>query len=229
LYRVIDIITQIAAMLMATLLPLLTFHWSRGLKKEFEGYVQLSIEVMALLLLPMVGGLIALGTPIMRFVDPAYAAGGPLLSWLSLAIIGIWLGTTFGHITLALNRQKQAAYIFAAVAVLSLIGYFYCIPKYGIWGAVGVSIVAEALAGAALSLLVWKYSSIKISFSRLGNIFLAAALMTALVYRLPIHGLALRILAGAGIYLSFLYMFQVITPQVIRDFLKTFKKPLVTN
>ncbi len=228
-YRVIDIITQIAAMLMATLLPLLTFHWSRGLKKEFEGYVQLSIEIMALLLLPMVGGLIALGTPIMSFVGPAYSGGGPLLSWLSLAIIGIWLGTTFGHIALAINRQRQATYIFAGVAVLSLAGYFYFIPRNGLWGAVGVSVAAEALAGGALSLLVWKYSSIKLSFGRLSNIFLAAALMTALVYRLPIHNLAARILAGAAIYLSFLYMFQVITPSIVRDFLKTFKKPLIAN
>lgn len=223
-YRVIDIITQIAAMLMATLLPLLAFHWSRGLKKEFERYVQLSLEVMALLLLPMVGGLVALGRPIMQFVDPAYAPGGAILSWLALAIVGIWLGTTFGHIALALNRQREAVYVFAGVAILSVAGYLYFIPRFSVWGAVGVSVAAEFLAGLALSILSLRYGMFVPKIRILGKILFAAMIMAAFVYRLPINALGLRIIAGAGIYAAFLSMFGVISPAIIREFIATFRK-----
>lgn len=223
-YRVIDIITQIAATLMATLLPLLAFHWSRGFKKEFEQYVQLSLEIMALILLPMIGGLVALGTPIMRFVDPAYASGGRILSWLSLAVVGIWLGTTFGHIALALNRQRQAVFVFAGVALLSVVGYFLFIPRFGVWGAVGVSIVSELIAGVSLMLLSLLYGKFIPHIRILGKILFAAIVMTAFVYRLPITNLFLRIGAGAAMYASFLYMFGVVTPANAREFLSTFRK-----
>lgn len=227
-YRVIDIITQIAATLMGTLLPLLAFHWSRGQRAEFERYVQISLELMALVLLPMVGGLIALGRPIMHFIDPAFAPGGPVLAWLSLAIIGIWLGNTFGHIALALNRQRQAAYIFAGVALLSLIGYYIFIPRFGIWGAVGVSIGAEGLAGFALSVLSLRYGNFMPKFLTIGKILVSAATMSALVYRLPIAHLGIRIAFGAFIYASFLYIFGVISPAIIREFSAAFRKKTLT-
>lgn len=225
-YRVIDIITQIAALLMATLLPVISFHWSRNLRAEFEHYVQLSLEVMAILLLPMVAGLVVLGTPIMQFIGKDYTAAGPILSWLSLAIVGIWLGLTFGHIMLALNRQKQAVYVFAGVALVSVIGYFAWIPRFGIWGAVGVSIMSEMAAGLCLAFLATTYGKFTPRFSILFKIFLSAATMGGFVFRLPITYLPFRILSGVGIYSGLLLCFGVISPKIIRGFIKTFKKEI---
>ena len=47
-YRVLDIVTQLAMMMMGVMLPLLTFAWSRGLKEDFKRYYQQAFDAHGL-------------------------------------------------------------------------------------------------------------------------------------------------------------------------------------
>lgn len=134
-YRVLEIITQLAALAMGIMLPLLTYAWSKGDKKEFTARAQTSLDLLSLILLPMTFGAFTLATPLISFVGGNdFASAGPYLSGLSIAVLGIVFGMTFGHIALAINRQRQALWVYFFVAIFSVIAYFIFIPRFGAWG-----------------------------------------------------------------------------------------------
>src|SRR3989338_4418053 len=66
-YRVLDVMTQSAMMLMGVLLPLLAFSWSRNDKPEFKKRYQQAFDMMMIFALPMMTGAVVLSQTIMTF------------------------------------------------------------------------------------------------------------------------------------------------------------------
>ncbi len=182
-YRVLDIVIQVAAIVMGLLMPLITYSWSRGMRDKFTERYQIGVDLIAFLLFPMIVGIYVLANPLMQLIGgPSFAGGGIMLKWLSISILGTSFGMTFGHIVLAINRQKEALVVYGSDALLSLIGYLIFIPRFGWMGAVGVTIFSEIYAGIFLTIVSVKYSQVfpklqtilKILLSSLGmGIFLS--------------------------------------------------------
>lgn len=81
-YRVLDIIIQVAAIVMGMIMPLITFSWSRNLVSEFKERYQLGVDLLAFLLFPMVVEIFVLSQPIMAVIaGDAFAASGEMLKW----------------------------------------------------------------------------------------------------------------------------------------------------
>lgn len=217
-YRVLDILIQIAAMVMGVVMPLLTFAWSRGRREEFRARCQLGFDLLSLLLFPMTVGLWALATPIMRLVaGENFAAAGPILRWLALSIFGTCWGMVFGHVLLAINRQRQALWVYASDAVISLIGYFVFIPRFGLWGAVGVTIFSEVYAGALLASLSVRYGGVYPRLVTAAKICLASLLMGAALYAVPLPHPLWSILWGAAVYGILVIIFKIIPLRALRQ------------
>jgi O-antigen/teichoic acid export membrane protein len=215
-YRVIDIVTQTVAMIMGIMAPFLSYHWSRQLREKFNYYYQLSFDLTALFLFPAIAGISALSTPIMRFIDPKYTAAGPILVILIWTVAGIWLGMTFGYIILTLKKQRQALLVYLSNAIISVIGYFIFIPRFGIWGAVGVSIFSELYAGLFLLILCTYHTRIIPHITTFFKIILASAIMGAGVFYLKNH-LPIAILSGIIIYAGLVVILKVISPDSIKQ------------
>ncbi len=200
-YRIIDIVTQLGAMLMGTFLPLLTRTFND--RAAFTKHLHFAITGMALLLFPALGGLVMLAEPIARFVGPEFAGAAPLIRLLAFTIGGIWLGMIFGHVALSGGRQKEAMGIFALVGLVGLIGYLLFIPSYHANGAAGVSIATEWLAGLGLLAVCARYMPISLPFATLSKIIFATFIMClALAYarQLPLYvSLAGGIVVYAGV------------------------------
>lgn len=217
-YRVLDIVIQIAAITMGMIMPLVTFAWSRNLTNEFRERYQMAVDFLALILLPMIIGIFVLSDPIMMMIGSTeFAEAGIMLKWLSISILGTCFGMTFGHIVLAINKQKQALYIYGSDALLSLIGYFVLIPRFGWQGAVAVTIFSEIYAGLLLAILSIYYSKVFPSLLNLLKITLGSILMGGLVYLLPKVSLPLSVLAGAGFYAIFIIGAGVIKPATLKQ------------
>ncbi|HSR89385.1 MAG TPA: oligosaccharide flippase family protein [Candidatus Udaeobacter sp.] len=228
-YRILDVVAQTAAMIMGIMMPLVTFAWSRNLIDEFKRKYQMSLDLVALFLIPMIAGIIVLANPIMILMYPGYknfSDPGKILQILSVAILGIAFGNIFGYMALAIDRQRQAMWIYFSDAVLTTIAYFILIPKYGIFGAAAAAIFSELYAGLGLMLLANYYAKFFPKLKTLAKITLASAIMGGLLYKLqPLNShtsinLVLSIIVGASIYALLVIGLKVISKQTIIEVIK---------
>ncbi|OGH88368.1 MAG: hypothetical protein A3J93_04935 [Candidatus Magasanikbacteria bacterium RIFOXYC2_FULL_42_28] len=225
-YRVLDIIIQISALTMGLLMPLITTAYMSGDRLEFQKRCNLSLNLTALITLPMLAGGMALAEPIMRFVGGAeFGASGPILRVLMLAVFGVCLGMVFGHINLAINRQRQALWIYGSDALLSIIGYFIFIPRYGITGALTVTIFSQIYAGILLMALAYRAGKLSLNFLPLTKIILASALMAGALYFTPPYNLAIKILIGIAVYGASVVALEIISWETVKAILA--KSPVV--
>ena len=220
-YRILDVITQSAWMIMGIMMPLVTFAWARNLTEEFKKKYQMSLDLVSLFLIPMIAGIIVLAGPIMTLVaGKEFADSGRILQFLSIAILGIAFGNIFGYMALAIDRQRQAMWIYFSDAVLTTIAYFILIPRYGIYGAAMAAIFSELYAGLGLMLLANHYAKFIPSFKTLGKIILASAIMGAAIYKLQPLNIIVSIILGAAIYGLLVIGLKIISKQTLMEILK---------
>ncbi len=220
-YRVLDVIVQIAALTMGIIAPLLAYFYSRAQHLEFKKHLQMSFDLMALLLIPMMIGAATLAEPIMRLVGGnEFIGSGKILAWLSWTILGICMGIVFGYTALSINKQKQAVWIYLSDAILSIVGYFIFIPRFGIYGAAGVTIFSEIYAGTMLMLLVFYHTNFFPHLKSLTKILLAGFIMYLSIKYIPLQHVILSILLGGIIYTIFILLFRVISKDTIKEIIR---------
>lgn len=219
-YRVLDIVIQVAAIVMGIIMPLITGAWAKNNLTAFKQRYQMGFDVLVILLLPMVTGIFVLSEPILHFIaGKNFSEGGLYLRYLSLSIFGTCFGMIFGHITLAINRQKEALWIYGSDAVLSLIGYFYFIAHYGVWGAIGVTLFSELYAGIGLTVLTIRYSRVTPRLTTFFKTSLASILMGAVIYQLQNWPVVLTTLFGAVVYAILLIILRAVSLATVREVL----------
>lgn len=200
-YRVIDIFSQMAMMIMGVILPLLSYNWSRNLKTEFRLHYQQAFDSLMLIAVPLTVGTIILANPIMRLVaGEKFVAAGVPLQILIIAIFGVYLGAIFGHTAVAINRQKQTMWIYLSDAVLTLTGYLIFIPKYGMLGAAWMTVFSELYAGFLLMIVVRHYAKEKIYLKNFSKIILASLIMSLVILYLRQINIIILILIGIITY-----------------------------
>ncbi len=220
-YRVLDVIVQIAALTMGILSPLLVYFYSRDQHTEFKKHLQMSFDLMALLLIPMMIGASALAEPIMRFVGgDEFVGSGKILTWLSWTVLGICMGIVYGYTALAINKQKQAVWIYLSDAIISVVGYFIFIPRFGIYGAAGVTIFSEIYAGTMLMWLVYKNTDFTPKFKSVIKILLSGLIMYLCIKYIKLPHVLLSIALGGIVYLISILLFKVVSKETIRELLQ---------
>ena len=169
----------------------------------------------------MLAGIYVLAEPIMRIVaGKEFPGSAEILRILSFAIFGIAIGNIFGYLILAINKQKPAIFIYLSDAVFSTIGYFYFIPKYGIYGAAGVAIFSELYAGMGLLLLSCAYASHWPKFKNFIKILIASFGMGTVIFYLQPRNIVVSILLGAAIYAVLIFALRVASKQMVSEILK---------
>lgn len=220
-YRVLDIVTQSIAMIMGIMMPIITFAWSRDLKEEFFKRCQAGFDLVLLILMPMMAGIVVLATPIMRLVaGQDFIGAGGILQLLSVAIFGLCFGNIFGYITLAINRQKQAIWIYASDAILTTAAYFILIPKFGMYGAAWATIFSEFYAGVALLILAGHYSKFWPRFGAFIKIVLASLIMAVSIYKLQPLNIFISTFLGIAIYGACVLLFRIVSKETISEIIK---------
>ncbi|MCX6780264.1 MAG: polysaccharide biosynthesis C-terminal domain-containing protein, partial [Candidatus Magasanikbacteria bacterium] len=217
-YRVLDIIIQMSALIMGIMAPLLAYSWSRSNIDEFKHRLQMSFDLVAIFLIPTMLGAVALSSKIMSFVGGAdFASAGKILSYLSLAIFGICFGMVFGYTALAINKQKQAVWVYLADAILSVIGYFIFIPRFGIYGAAGVTIFSEFFAGVCLLIIVCYHARFVPRLTALAKISLSSIIMYLTITHFQTPHVLISIVLGGIIYILLILILRVVSRDTIRE------------
>jgi O-antigen/teichoic acid export membrane protein len=217
-YRVIDIIAQMAMLIMGIMLPLLAFEWASGNKEKFKHFYQQSFDMLMLFAVPTVVGGALLATPLMTFIFGAqYESSGPILAVLLLSIFALYLGAIYGHVAVAINKQKQTMWIYISNALITIIGYFYFIPRFGMWGAAGMTLFSECYAGFMLFLTVRHFLQIRLTGITFAKILFSAFVMGATLLILHHWHILLLILIGAGVYTAFLFGLGAVSKETMRE------------
>jgi O-antigen/teichoic acid export membrane protein len=213
-YRILDVMTVLPTMLMGLVLPSLVAMWSDGHAQEFRTRVARIFDVFALVVVPVIVGAQLTSTELMTLIAGRdFAASGPVLSWLILALIGVFLGTLYGHLVVAINKQRMMTWGYVFVAVIAITGYLVYIPVYGMWGAVAVTLVSEALIALITFLVVYHTSGSLPNLSTLFKAVVASLVMYLALVKLDVPVL-IDLLVGIVVYSASLFTLRAVT---IRD------------
>ena len=97
--------------------------------------------------IPIMVGTQLCGVKLLEFISgKEFTGGGEILKILILAVIGIFIGTLFGYLVVSLHKQRVMIFGYATAAILTLIGYLYFIPIYGMQGAAWMTVFLKHLS-----------------------------------------------------------------------------------
>lgn len=219
-YRVIDILSQMAMMIMGLMLPLMAYQWARNLKNEFKKYYQQSFDLMMLLALPMTVGVIILAERIMHLIGGEdFIISGRPLQILAIAVFGVYLGAIFGHAAVSINRQKQTLWIYISNAIITLIGYLIFIPRFGMYGAAWMTVFSELYAGFLLWLTIRYYSGQKLLLKNLAKISFSTLVMGLAVWYWQNLNIVILIILATVIYSLLILATRVISRETFKEIL----------
>lgn len=225
-YRVVDILSQLAMMVMGVLLPLMAAAWTAGNWQQLRAHVQQGFDAMILFAVPVTIGVYVLATPIITLVaGPEFAPAGVPLTLLALAIFGVYIGAIFGHIAVAIDKQKETLPIYISNAIITLIGYLIIIPRYGMLGAAIMTICSEAYTGILLFLKIKGYLSFQFSYRVLLKILFSGIVMGWCIYFLEqVLPVILVSLIGAVVYGLMILMTRAISQDTLREIIHIERK-----
>lgn len=211
-YRVIDILTFIPIMFMGLMLPSLTLAWTNGDHEQFRNRLSRTFDLFMIFVIPIVAGAQILGVKLIQFIaGKGYGESGEILKILSIALIGVFFGTLFGYIVVALNKQRSMIIGYASAAALTILGYFYTIPKFGMYGAAWMTVFSEMFIAIVTCMMVYKTSKAIPHGKTFFKSVFASLLMTLCLLLLPTWHVIIMITLGSIIYVLLMILLKGIT------------------
>ncbi|MBI5794211.1 flippase [Candidatus Uhrbacteria bacterium] len=221
-YRIIDVLTVLPVMFMGLVLPSLVAAWSAGHTEEFRLRVARTFDVFAMAVVPLIVGAQLVATDLIVLIaGKDFADAGPVLAVLILALVGVYAGALYGHLVVAINRQRIMTWGYIGVAILSILGYFWFIPPYGIWGAVWVTLFSEAAIALITFLVVSRATGSRPNLTVTFKALAAGAVMYATLKILPESHVVIDVLVGATVYGAMLLALKAVSVQELKSLLPT--------
>ncbi len=219
-YRVLEILITLPFMYAGVLLPLIAKAWSTKDVARFRTLYRNSLVVMTAFAAPMVAGVVVLGRGIMTAVAGSdFAASGDVLAILMFAAGVIFFGTVSSHAIVALDAQRRMLPAYILVAIVTLAGYLFFIPQYGMWAAAWLTVASEVCVAVATTVISARRSGTTINAAPHLKAIAAAAIMALAIIPLKSLWLPIPILLGAAMYVSLVLAFGVVPRETIRELL----------
>lgn len=149
-YKVIEMLMQLPAFVMATVMPELARRAAKP--KAFLALLQRALDVMVLLALPVLLSGVFAEQLLTTIGGPAYADADTALRLLLFGLACAYVQTVFGHALVAQGLQALAFRVALVVLVVNLALNLALIPVAGIVGAG----IALALSELLSLLLMWR-------------------------------------------------------------------------
>ena len=200
-YKVIDVVTTVPTTLMGLLLPLLVSAWASKNKPLFSKRMQDGFDVLALLGIPFAFGSIFTGVGVMTLIKSSLTPAGQVLALLGPTALMVFVGSLFSYTVIAIGKQRLMTLAYALVATLTVIGYAIFIPRYGMWGAAGMSLFAETLIGIIAGVVVMRTTNWRPHLTLTTKSLLASVVMCVALYGLRDGYVLIAIAGGTAVYL----------------------------
>lgn len=200
-YRIIDVMTVLPTMFMGLVLPSLVAAWSENRHKDFRAHVARTFDLFMISVIPVVIGAQLVSTDLAVLIaGDEFADAGPVLALLIIALIGVFMGALWGHLVVALNKQRIMTWGYILVAIVAVTGYLWLIPEYGMWGAVWVTLASEALIALLTFTVVHVTSGALPNLMVTAKALIAGGVMYLTLLPLSNTHVIVTILVGALVY-----------------------------
>ena len=220
-YRVLEIAIVFPIMFINLVLPFLTLSWANADKEKFKNILQKSFDFLIIIAVPMVVATLFLGTKIMTLIaGPQFSASGPVLKILIIATAIIFIGNLFGHVIVAIGKQKQMLKYYILTAIVGLAGYLIFIPKYSYFGAAYMTIVAEIIIALSAFIIVKRATKISPKLLVFWKSILASLIMAIPLYFFKNWNLFLLIGIAGISYLMVLYFIKGFSKEMVKEIIK---------
>ncbi len=219
-YRVLEILVTFPFMLAGIMLPLMAHAWAKKNKERFAQLLRQSYSSMLLFAVPLVVGVLVLGTQAIIFISgEEFALSGDILKILSLATFMIYFGTISSHVVVAIDKQKAMLPSYFVVAVVTVILYIIFIPPYGMWAAAWLTVFSETAIALAATWFAYRSAPNIFSLITIAKIFLASLIMGLAILPLRDLWLPIPIVSGMVIYAVMIFVTGAISKETVREIL----------
>jgi O-antigen/teichoic acid export membrane protein len=220
-YRILDVLTVLPVMFMGLVLPTLVAAWSANNVKEFRKRTAKTFDMFMLAIIPIVIGAQVVASELAVLIaGKEFVDAGPVLALLTLALIGVFIGALYGHLIVAINKQRIMTWGYLFVAILSVAGYLWLIPDYGMWGAVWVTLFSEAVISILTFSVVYKVTGARPNFTVTLKALVAGALMYGVLRAIPESHVVIDVCVGVIVYLTAALALRAIDTKEIKQLLK---------
>ena len=217
-YKILEVLTTFPAMFAGLAIPVLTAAYAAQDMERFKRVLRKAFDFLALVAIPMSVGTYFIAKPVMLFIaGDEFSASIRVLQILIVATSIIFMGNLFGHTIVVIKKQKQILWAYAAIAVISVIGYLILIPKYSYIGAASMTVVSELLITIAAAFVVYRAVKVGPSFVLFGKAIIASAVMGVVLYFMQGYNFVLMMAAGTVVYLGILLLLRGFNKEIIRE------------
>lgn len=219
-YKVLDVITVVPYIFMGLALPFLTKAWSA---RDFGGFrrkLSMSFDFLAMIAVPVMFGGIAVSADLMAFIaGEDFRVSGIYMAVLMIGAMAVYWQAIYAHAFVAMGRQREFIWIYAANAVLSLTLYIVLIDLFGGLGAAAVTALGELFVATATTIMVTRMTKFRPDLVRLSKIMLACAVMFALLMIGAQLHVLLRVIIGMLSYSLTLYAIGGVPMEAVKSVL----------
>lgn len=217
-FRVLlQLVGAVPAQFMPLLLPQLTQAWHRGDRGAFAEHLHGAFDFITMMLVPLAVAIGARADEIVAILDPEYAAAAGILRIHILAVVAMFFGVLYRQLGVTVERQRHLIVPTIVVTSLTMAGFLWLIPIYGVNGAAWVK-VFHATAGAIVTWVV-VFPAVR-HVPRLmimAKALLAGGAMWGVLHFLPSLPFCLELLVGLGAYVGALFATRALTPRGVRE------------
>lgn len=215
-YKVLDVITVIPTAFMGLVMPVLTAVWVSENRPDFARKLSRSFDFLTITALPLVAGAAVVGRDLMALVAGRdFADAGGMLAVLMVAGGMVFWSTLFGTTVVALGLQRRMVWAYAIDAGISFALYFWAIPRWGAYGAAGVTVFSETFMAVATGWAVVAKTG-RPPLQNSAKALLASIAMAGLVWLLPGWPVLLRIALGAAAYAALIVLSGAVDKTLLR-------------
>jgi len=220
-YKILEVITTLPHLILGLVLPVLTFYWVKNDKEGFKASFQKIFDLFVILTFLMIVLFIAEAKGIINFIaGPEYPVSISILRVLIWPTAIIFFSSLFNYGIIVVEKQKKTIKYFLITALTSLVGYLIFIPKFSYFGAAYMTFLAEALIAVFSYFLIKKYTGWKIKTKVLLRVLLIS-LITYILLGLITINFVIELIIGAGIYFSLLFLFKVLSKDLLGEVLRS--------
>lgn len=220
-FRFLEILIMLPTMFMGLILPLLSNYWAAKNFNQFKKTLQMAFNVIIIMAVPMVVGTFFLANKIVVLIAKEdFISAAPVLKIIVLASAMVFVGTLYGHVIVALEKQRQMIWAYAVTAILSLTAYLIFIPRYSYFGAAWATLFAETLIAAICFWMVAKTTKILPDITIFFKVLLASGVMAVALYRFQNQHIILLLPMSIVVYLVSLYLLKGFSKELISEIIK---------
>lgn len=226
IYSVAYAIGSLPIILMApidyVLYPTIAGSWNRGGIEEVRKYIEQSLKLALLIIIPVAFGITVLSAPIISLLStreflPARSA----VPMIAFAFLIYGIGVVGERVLLLANRPRLITLLYGGLASLNILLNLILIPRIGILGAAIATLLTFGSYTVFTLSFSYRYCRIEVDFRFLCKSIFAGLLMAAMIRRLHVSslpGLIGSVLAGGGAYFAILLLLKSFAPQEIGFF-----------